>query len=399
MRQAGMLEAALDDQTQTTTEHLRATRLGHIAVRHFLTPATVLLFRKALNQSSELAFFDLLIVAASSEDCEPVMPVDFEELDAIANLLSQEKSVLLHRSRRELADFLGIDGKRLLAALKMGLVARDWTRSGDADEVAEKYNCYPFEAERLRESLDRLLLAMLAIFEKVKDEKSTESPETQLDEHISMRERVKVLQQMVAAGINESAATLTVINGVGPKLAKRLHDNGIADIEDLAAAEIEELLAIQRLSRDRAKRWIAEAKEKILFRSAFCYRESDPAANVKTREWPPEVDPYRLRRALDLKIAGAEGGMFRITGGLEPHIVRTVDGKLICDCQDAAKAIDLPVGQRYQCKHALAVMLHRGDRKLKKLASQLNKYLGQDQLNLFDLWFGNSQSSAPRKRA
>src|SRR5262249_7606467 len=153
----------------------------------------------------------------------------------------------------------------------------------------------------------------------------------------------------------EAAATLTIINGIGPKLAKRLYEKGIADIEDLASSEIEELMVIQRLSPDRARRWITEAKGKIRFRSAFCYRETGHAANVITSDWPPDVDPYRLRRAIDLKIAGAEGGVFRITGGLEPHVVRTIDGKLSCDCQDAAKAADLPIERRHQCKHALAV--------------------------------------------
>src|SRR5262249_16870044 len=94
MRQAGMLEAVLDDEAQITAQRLRATRLGHIAVRHFLTPATVLLFRRALDQYSDLTFFDLLLLAASSEDCEPVLPVDFEDLDVLADYLSQEQSSL-----------------------------------------------------------------------------------------------------------------------------------------------------------------------------------------------------------------------------------------------------------------------------------------------------------------
>jgi helicase len=286
----------------------------------------------------------------------------------------------------------------MLAALKMGLVARDWTRSSDADDVAEKHNCYAFEIERLRESLDRLLLAMIALFEKAKGDKPPESLLIQPGGHISLAERVKVLRQMIAAGINEAAATLTIINGIGPKLAKHLYEKGIADIEDLASSEVEELTVIQRLSPDRARRWITEAKEKIRFRSAFSYREGEPTANVKTPDWAPEVDPYRLRRALDLKIAGAEGGMFRITGGLEPHVVRTVDGKLSCDCQDAAKAAYLPIERRRQCKHALAVRLYRGDRKLRKLARQLNMRPDEGQLNLFDLWFGSSQSAASRRR-
>ncbi len=399
MRQAGMLEATLDDGGRIATERLRATRQGHIAVRHFLNPTTVLQFRRALERYSDLTFFDLLILAASTEDCEPILPVDFEELDALADHLSQERSLLLGHSRKELAELLGIDGKRLLAAIKMAQAALDFTRSGEAEDVAEKHNCYPFEIERLRESLDRLLLAMTALFEKTNGDIPSKSLLIQPGDHVPLRERVMVLRQMITAGINEAAATLTLINGIGPKWVKRLYEKGIADIEDLASSEVEDLMMIQRLSPDRARRWITEANEKIRFRSAFSYREDGPPTNVRNHGWAPEVDPYRLRRALDLKITRGEGGSFQITGGLESHVVLTVDGKLICDCQDAAKVSDLPVERQRQCKHVLAVRLHCGDTGLTELALQIKMRPDEVQLNLFNLWFESKWSAAPKRGA
>src|SRR5262249_11795804 len=143
-----------------TVHRMRATRLGYVAVRHMLSPTTVSKMANALNAQPELTFLDLLIIAASTDDCEPILPVDFEELDALASSLESERSVLLQRPRRELALLLGIEGKRMLAALKMALVGRYWTRAGDVYQVAERCGCYPFEVERLRESFDRLLGAM-----------------------------------------------------------------------------------------------------------------------------------------------------------------------------------------------------------------------------------------------
>ncbi len=143
MRKAGMLEAILEEEATRTVERLRATRLGHIAVRHFLSPATMLLFRDALSAHHDLTFLDLLMIAASSEDCEPILPVDFEELDTLAAHLAPERSILFQWPRSEIEELLRIDGKRLLSTLKTALVGRDWTRLSDVREVAERHDCYP----------------------------------------------------------------------------------------------------------------------------------------------------------------------------------------------------------------------------------------------------------------
>jgi helicase len=76
MLHAGMLRRGRDDATEDL-DVLRCTPLGFIACRHLLRPATVLSFRRLLAFSSELTFFDLLLAAGTSPDCEPVLPVDF----------------------------------------------------------------------------------------------------------------------------------------------------------------------------------------------------------------------------------------------------------------------------------------------------------------------------------
>ncbi|MCP4542407.1 MAG: DEAD/DEAH box helicase [Chloroflexi bacterium] len=381
MRDAGMIQERLDEKAREPRYLLKATRLGRIAVRHFLAPATVLTFRRTLETFDLLTFLDLLIIVACSDDCQPVLPVDFEELDAIACNLAGESSFLLQHPRVEIVEAVNVDGKRLLAAVKMALVTRAWTRCSDANEVAERHDCYPFEVARLSEAMDRLLLAMAAIPEKPEEEEGKEEPKMVDDEDMPVRERIRALQRMVCTGLDEFAATLTLVDGIGPKMAKRLLETGIEDIEDLALAESAELAEMRGLSKERAERWIAKAEEVVETRSAYRYRETGPYLNITPPGWPSELDPYRLRRALDLTVVGVDGGAHLVTGGLEPHIVRFVDGELTCDCVDASRG--------NLCKHRLAVRMQRGDRQLYKLARQIGRAPASGKIDLFDLWFGN----------
>jgi helicase len=361
---AGMLRTAAEEGRGG--EGLRATRLGHVATRHLLAPATALLFRRALGMS-DLTFFDLLLVAATSDDCEPVLPVDFEELEGLDEALAREPSSLLALPRRELSPLLGAEGRRLLSALKRALVGRAWTRTGDAGRVAEEHGLYPFEVGKLVESLTRLLHAFAAVAE----------PEETATEEVSVRERLRVLQSMVEGGLDEEAATLTAVPGVGPKYVARLREAGIADVEALAQADRTELAGVRGLSKARAERWVREAGELVKKTSAWRYRERSVPAAPRAASWPPGVDPYRLRRALELRVCGGDG-LYRVSGGQEPHEVRVEGEGLACDCADA--------GAGQVCKHVLAVRMARGGSGLRERAEELGREDGAEAVSVFGLW-------------
>src|SRR5262249_50216985 len=279
-----MLDAGMIREPQATEagEHvpglrrLEATAVGRIAVRHMLAPETVHRIRRAFDLADEFTFLDLLLVATSTDDCEPTLAVNYEELDALASFLAAERSILLRRAYADVVTILGIDGKRLLSAIKASLVAKAWIRTGDVGRTAEHSDCYPFEVERLCESLERLLLAMSAILSANKEA----SPTAVISDAIPLSEKARALHQMVASGLDESSVTLTLLSGIGPQMARRLVQTGIADIEDLALAEAVKLARIRGLSAARATRWIEQAQVVVQSRSAFCYRDIGPSCSM-----------------------------------------------------------------------------------------------------------------------
>jgi len=72
------------------------------------------------------------------------------------------------------------------------------------------------------------------------------------------------------------------------------------------------------------------------------------------RPVPPArvVDPGRLVRALALSVERLEPGVFRVTGGAEPHRVVARSTRWDCDCADRLVHPDV------FCKHELAAKLY-----------------------------------------
>jgi len=307
--------------------------------------------------------------------------VDFEELEDLAGRLANESSGLLAGSHKEVVGRLGCGGRRCLATLNTAIVARDWTRTGDAEGTAEKHGCYPFEVRRLAESLEKILAAAVAVVTPPKEELATDldkPPAEPYEEAPSLQQRLRALVAMVSHGVDEQVVTLTFVDGVGGTTARRVRDAGIADIEDLAAADASSLGSLRGLSLQRAQRWIECAEKLVKTHSAFSLRERRGKANAVTQSWATAIDPYRLRRAFELKVL-ARGNVLRVSGGLEPHrVIRSPEG-LACDCADFAKG--------NVCKHILAVRLWKREPEAMKLAAYLQEDSAGDTLDLSQLWF------------
>jgi len=375
-----LVETAEDGAAKQT---LRATRLGRIAVRQMLSPSTVIALARALQaeNAERLTFLDILLLCVGTDDCDTRIPVDFEELEELGAKLSGQLASLLSGASAEIQRRLGLSGRRLLTVIKTSLILRSWTRVGNADEVAESFGCYAFEIHRLKESVERILSAAVAVLTPPKEEETQDcapNREVMFDEEPPLKERVSALAAMVAHGVDEQTVTLTYIDGIGGMLARRLHEAGITDIEELAIAEANEIGKVRGVSKLRAERWIAEATYTIRSRSSFSFRETGGTTEGRRKTWDSAIDPYRLRRALDLTVQRQEDA-FTVSGGLEPHRVSGRNEILACDCTDFEK------GQ--VCKHVLAVRLTRKEAELVSLVGRLSSDARAGSLDLFHLWF------------
>ena len=129
-----------DGVEMVAASDLSEGHLGRIATRHLLSPTTVSMFLGSVTGRPILTHFDMLLLLSSCEDCEPVLPVDFEELDALADQLRVKHSYLLAEIKESPFRPLEASGKRLLSAIKMALVADAWTQQSDTAAVADAFD-------------------------------------------------------------------------------------------------------------------------------------------------------------------------------------------------------------------------------------------------------------------
>jgi helicase len=388
MLDAGMLVEAPDERN-VNRHRLKATRLGRIAVRQMLLPETVLRLERlaASEYAEQLSFLDILLISASSEDCEPLIPVDFEEIEGLGDLLVEETSHLLSPDGMANPTALSLTGRRFLNVIKTALVARYWTRWGDAEKVAAGFDCYPFEVHRLAESLTRILTAFNAVVSPPCDEGDRTFLAQKEQEDPNLKERVAKCLAMVSFGLDEEAVTLTYVPGVGAKWARRLVESGTTNIEELAECSAAELSVFRGLSAKRAEEWIEAACSILKRRSALALKESGTKTiHLDTSSWPVDLDPYRLRRSIELQVQPAIEPHFRVTGGVDPHKVIVDAGRAWCDCVDHAKG--------NICKHILAVRRFQGEPEVTELAERLAKIPNLNEgLDLVSLWISSSDEA------
>lgn len=327
---------------------LRATALGRICARLQVTPESVLRLRSLFATLTAMTHFDFMLVACCLPDSDASIPVDFEELSTLTEHLSQRRSQLLNGDAPPIAK-LDVAPKRLLAAVKSALILSRWTQTGDERTTAQQLSCYVSEVSRLRESATRLLTVMQEVL-KVACEND---PSNALHAKSAAAKAARV-QLMIAAGVDEDAATLTLVPGIGKTWARRLVGAGLPHIEDLAQADVSDIVTLGGVSESRAQTWIEAASR--LLDSDDIWTPADIAGQVNATHVvePLGFDVYRLRRSWSLQVAPLHGdGTFAITGGTEPHVVQSASTGWSCDCADHAK------GQT--CKHVIAVRRHQGD--------------------------------------
>ena len=317
---------------------------------------------------------DILLMCCTLPDCDPVVTVDFEDLSDLGERLALCRSHLLRHDNDGVAEQLEVSPKRLLSSVKGALILLAWTEAGDADQVADQLACYPNEVTRLRDSVLRLLSGMRALLKEARADESTFWVDSS-----DLDKKIARLELMVTAGLDEDAATLTIVPGIGKTWAHRCVEHGILDIEMLAQAEVDQLVAIGNLSAKRATEWIAAASKLLSSDELWAAADSGAMVKVQTSQIELPVDVYRLKRSWQLRVEPDTGQeTYRVTGGSDPHVVSGLSGVWSCDCADRAKG--------NECKHLIAVRRWNGDPEIRKIDQALLEDSTGVEINLQAWW-------------
>jgi len=340
-----MLEAEMLQRSEEG--YLRATRLGRIAVRFQLSPGTVLSWAALDEALSGATLFDLLVAICASEDFTARVRVEQGEVSLLQDLVDAEPMQMRGLKEYAWKRFCSVRGKDFSAAAKTALALRRWTRLGDEAAAAESIGVMPHEIEEARKEAVRMLQAMAAIFES---RRKLVEVGAQSDLDVTNPDKARALSAMVCAGLDDEQATLALISGVGPVMARRLATAGVNDIEELALADIDAVAAVPGISEKRARKWIDAAGDYVRDGGALRYKElcragGNSAANEKLMFHG--VDHSRWLRAQSLEVAQSSEAAWVVSGGNEPHTVSRIGSVYRCDCKDRTRG--------NVCKHEIAV--------------------------------------------
>ncbi len=352
-------EVAKDEQT-----YLSHTALGRIATQMSLSPDTVVMLSQVYAQVSQPTDFDLLLAICLSDEVTPKLGFNFEEIDDLGDAIQLTPSHLLDWPAVDVAALRRTcTDQALLSAIKCSAILEAHTRLEEISALAERHDCYPADLQALKRNTLWLLEAAQRIFavlnrqqflQEHEGEEAPGPPTPSLHEGV-----VKSLRLMVEYGIPKGAVSLVNIEGVGAKRAQRLCAEGIFAAAEVANYSAEHLADLLGISAKTAERILASARNESVhtpqyrsIASASRERHVDPWPGATA---PLRVDPYRLRRALELTIDHLSAEAVRVSGGTEPHTIQVNEDasrtrSYICDCADFARG-------QFLCKHVIRAKL------------------------------------------
>ncbi len=386
----------LTEKEKDETTYLSATALGRIATQMSITPTTVMLFKAIFDTIDKPSEFDILLGVCLASEVTPKLGFNFEEIDEMGDLVLQTPSALLDwRSPEILRLFTHINERTLLSGVKCAVILLGHTRQQSLEDLASQFDCYPADLASLKRNAVWILEAAQRIFavlnrrrhlQEAMEVNCEESPLPSAHELI-----VDSLKIMVAYGIPKGALELVQIEGVGPKRAQRLCNEGIFRISEVTNLPPAHLADVIGSGVGVAERILESAKtlqpELNVTKQPSINAPVELAPSTRLRTKTHAVDPYRLRRALELRVDHLSAEVVRVSGGTEPHAVSVTENAIgtrsySCDCADFAKG-------HSQCKHVLRARLAlHDDGDLRPLLRQFSDPGGTRplRLSLAELW-------------
>lgn len=363
---------------------LKVGLLGRLAVRLMFAPSTIKLISDCYATFNNLYLYDLLLIAALSEDCSPILQANYEEMDSLCEIVQRQPSSLLDLTIEKIKKRLpvSLSTTRILAGIKMSAICLRLINDEKLDVIAEKFDVFESDILLLKENVVRLLTGISAVIAAIDKNKLGEELADKQKKNIeSVYYKSSLLTNMLQYQISSEYATLTKLDGVGGKTARLLVSHGFTTLKSIANADFLQLSSIKSIGKKRTPKIMSQAADLLVNGEDITYSE-DLMTDVKQRKTiKTTVDPYRLRRSMELSIRGSENGKYLITGGREDHIVIRNQNIFSCDCLDYEKC-------RQDCKHILCVKRSIGDSKINKMAKRIKESKSYSiRESLPSLWF------------
>jgi len=396
---AGLLSSAHKD----ARTYLSATALGRIATQMSISPESVILLRQIFENLEHPTEFDLLLALCLCLEVTPKLGFNFEEVDALGDFIVAEPSTLLDASVLDANRILNhVENRPLLSAIKCASILISSSRLSSFSTLAECFDCYESDLISLKKNAVWLCEAGLRIFgvlnrkrHLLEHEDSEATPPLKKSIHEATLENLKL---MIEFGVPKGAVGLVKIAGIGTKRAQILCNEGIFTAHDVALLSPDQIAVIVECGLKTAFR-IKSSAEALAKQSCNSIEKFGVPVDSPIERSPYQpnrqhhVDPYRLRRALELSVDHLSAEVVRISGGTEPHTVSVLEDSsrrrsYSCDCLDYEKGTQ-------QCKHILRARLALNDNNdLKSMISRFSRSSETEALrySLTDIWLKVSGS-------
>lgn len=363
---------------------LKVGLLGRLAVKLMFAPSTVKLISDCYSSFQRMYLFDLLLIAALSEDCSPILPANYEEIDTLCKLVRRQPSTLMDLPIDKLKKLFPdeISTLRILAGIKMSVICLCLINDDELSDISDKFDVFESDTLLLKDSMERVLTGISAVVSAIdKSRMDDDYASEQKADPYSIYNMNYALINMLRYQIPSELIALTKLDGVGGKTAKLLAKHGYTSLEMIAKADPSSLLKIKGIGPKLSESICHQAIQILNEGNAAIYSETLLSDIYKDKSIKTAIDPYRLRRSMELYVKGVDGSVFHIAGGREDHVVIRDEQSFTCDCLDFKKRNDV-------CKHILCVKRTLGHPEILKMVKRIKENQTQSiRESLPSLWY------------
>ena len=199
-----------------------ATEFGKIVSKLYIDPLTATYFRKGIQSASEgrKHTFGFLHLISNCEDFFPKFALRNKDYETASILIEDYSSELIE----PISEY---DCSRSLLALY------SWITESSEISLSDNLKIESGDMHRLAENADWLVYCLRELAKQ--------------QDRADLLEELDFLRKRIIYGIREDLLELVKIKGIGRVRARKLHKNGIKNLEDLSATPVKKLADIDKI--------------------------------------------------------------------------------------------------------------------------------------------------------